>query len=109
MFNKDTGALYVLQLTGLKDNTFRLHINEKNPLYPRYESEHALQDQPQIAELTLVERTADYVTVKNGGNKAILYTSPFRVDLYSQDVLVVSANARGLMRFEHHRAKPKYI
>ncbi|XP_078047812.1 glucosidase 2 subunit alpha [Augochlora pura] len=106
LFNKDTGVLYILQLTALKDNTFRLHINEKNPLHPRYQPENALQDQPQTADLTLVEKTVDHVTVKSGANKAILYALPFRVDLYSQDVLVVSANARGLMRFEHHRAKP---
>lgn len=108
LFNKDTGVLYILQLTALKGNTFRLHINEKNPLHPRYIPEYALQDQPQISKLTLVERTADHVIVTNGGNKVILYAIPFRVDLYSQDLLVVSANARGLMRFEHYRTKPKY-
>ncbi|XP_054006859.1 neutral alpha-glucosidase AB [Hylaeus anthracinus] len=107
LFNKDTGVLYILQLTALKNNTFRLHINEKNPLHPRYEPTEALQDQPQISELTLVERTSDHITVKNGVNKVILYPTPFKVDLYSEDALVVSANARGLMRFEHHRVKPK--
>ncbi|XP_043256915.1 neutral alpha-glucosidase AB [Colletes gigas] len=106
LFNKDTGVLYILQLTALKDNMFRLHINEKNPLHPRYQPENALQDQPQISKLTLVERTADHITVSNEGNKVILYAIPFRVDVYSQDALVVSANARGLMRFEHHRTKP---
>lgn len=105
IFNKDTGVLYVLQLSALKDSTFRLRINEKNPLHPRYEPEYALQDQPQTVALTLVEETVDQVTVKSGANKAILHASPFRVDVYSHDVLVVSANARGLMRFEHHRAK----
>nr|XP_034173391.1 neutral alpha-glucosidase AB isoform X1 [Osmia lignaria] len=107
LFNKDTWVLYILQLTALKDNTFRLRIGEKNPLHPRYEPEHALQDQPQTSELTLVEKTIDHVTVTSGENKVILYASPFRIDLYSENVLVVSANARGLMRYEHHRTKPK--
>lgn len=109
LFNKDTGAVLVLQLTALKDNIFRIHINEKNPVHPRYEPEHVLQNQPQTTKLTLVEKTKDNVVLRNGENKVILYANPFRADLYSQDVLVVSANARGLMRFEHHRAKPKYV
>ena len=108
MFNKDTRVLYILQLTTLKDNTFRLHINEKNPLHRRYEPEYALQDQPQVSKLNLIEKTADHITIISDENKVILYANPFRVDLYSQNVLVISANARGLMRFEHHRTKPKY-
>lgn len=108
MFNKDTRILYILQLTALKDNTFRLHINEKNPLHDRYEPEYALQNQPRVSKLNLIEKTTDHITITSGENKVILYTNPFRVDLYSQNILVVSANARGLMRFEHYRTKPKY-
>ncbi|KAG7201657.1 hypothetical protein KM043_004387 [Ampulex compressa] len=107
LFNKDTGVYYVLKLTGLKENTFRLYINEKSPLHPRYEPEYALQDQPQTSKLELVEKTGEHVTVKNGDGKAVLFVNPFRVDVYSQDVLVISANARGLMRFEHLRPKPE--
>ncbi|XP_017888200.1 neutral alpha-glucosidase AB isoform X2 [Ceratina calcarata] len=106
LFNKDTRVLYILQLTALKENTFRLQINEKNPLHPRYLPEYALQDQPQTSKLTLVEKTADHVTITNEGNKVVLYANPFRVDLYSQDILVASGNARGLLRFEHLRTKP---
>ncbi|XP_012164345.1 neutral alpha-glucosidase AB isoform X1 [Bombus terrestris] len=106
LFNKDTRILYILQLTALKDNTFRLHINEKNPLHDRYEPEYALQDQPRVSKLNLIEKTTDHITITSGENKVILYTNPFRVDLYSQNILVVSANARGLMRFEHYRTKP---
>lgn len=107
LFNKDTGVFYLLKLTVLKDHTFRLHINEKNPLHPRYEVEHCLQDQPQTSKLDNIEKTTEYISVTNGENKAVLYINPFRVDLYSQNVLVISANARGLMRFEHLRTKPE--
>lgn len=106
LFNKDTGVTYVVQLITLKENTFRLHINEKNPPHPRYENEYALHDQPQTVEMDFVESTAEAITVVKGENKAILYINPFRVELYSQDVLTISANARGLMRFEHLRTKP---
>ncbi|KAH0541134.1 neutral alpha-glucosidase AB [Cotesia glomerata] len=106
LFNKDTGKPYILQLTALEDNTFRLFINEKEPLKPRYEVEYALQGAPRHANLQLVETTSDHVTVKSGSNKVILYFSPFKVDLYSDEQLVISTNARGLMRFEHLRTKP---
>lgn len=109
LFNKDTKVFYILKLTALKDSTFRLYINEKNPLHQRYEPEYALQDQPQTSKLILIEKTTDHVIVTSGENKVILYATPFRIDLYSQNILVISANARGLMRFEHHRVKPKYV
>lgn len=106
LFNKDTGVPYVVKFTSLRDNTFRLHINEKNLLHPRYETEYALHDQPQTVKLDSVEKTAESITVVKGANKAVLYIDPFKVDVYSQDVLTISANARGLMRFEHLRTKP---
>lgn len=94
-------------LTALKDNLFRLQINEKSPLKPRYEVQYSLQDHPQLGKLTLVEKTTTHITVANGPNKAILHVSPFKIDVYSGDRLVISANARGLMRFEHIREKPE--
>lgn len=106
LFNKDTGVSYILQVTTLKESTFRLYINEKNPLHLRYKTEYALHDQPQTVNIDLVEKNAESITVVKGENKAILHVNPFKVDLYSQDVLMISANARGLMRFEHLRTKP---
>lgn len=107
LFNKDTGIFYVVRFTALKDNTFRLHINERNPLHPRYEVEYSLQDNPQLSKLNLIEKTATHITVASGQNKATLFAKPFRVDLYSDDQLVISANARGLMRYEHLRTRPE--
>jgi len=107
LFNKDTSITYTLQFISLKESTFRLHINEKNPLHPRYETKYALHDQPQTEKFDSVEKTAESITLIKGQNKAILYINPFKVDLYSQDVLTISANARGLMRFEHLRTKPE--
>lgn len=107
LFNKDTGITYALQLTLLKESTFRLHIDEKNPLHPRYETKYALHDQPQIDTFDSVEQIPGSITLVKGQNKAVLHVNPFKVDLYSQGVLTISANARGLMRFEHLRTKPE--
>ncbi|KAJ8667800.1 hypothetical protein QAD02_009463 [Eretmocerus hayati] len=107
LYNKDTGVYYKLLLTALQNNLFRLHINEKSPIHPRYEVENSLQNQPQLAKMELFESTATHITIKNGPNRATLFFNPFKVDLYSGDNLVISANARGLMRFEHLRTKPE--
>ena len=39
-------------------------------------------------------------TITSGKNKIEVVNSPFRMDFYSDGILVVSANARQLMRFE---------
>jgi alpha 1,3-glucosidase len=57
--------------------------------------------------LTVIEKTAEFISVKAGANRVTVHAIPFRVDLYSDDQLVISANARGLMRFEHMRPKPE--
>jgi alpha 1,3-glucosidase len=57
--------------------------------------------------LNIIEKTAEFVSVNAGANRVTIHASPFRVDLFSGDELVISANARGLMRFEHIRLKPE--
>lgn len=107
LFNKDTGVNYILVLTALKENTFRLYINEENPLQARFELTHSLQGPPRHAKFDAVEVFSDHVVAKSNPNKAVIYFNPFRVDLYGNDELKVSANARGLMRMEHLRIKPE--
>ncbi|XP_043279145.1 neutral alpha-glucosidase AB isoform X2 [Venturia canescens] len=105
LYNKDTGVNYILHLTALKGNIFRLQIKEKNPRNASYEVQDALKGPPETSELTVAEKTSDHVTVLNGNGKAIVYFNPFRVDMYSDNELVIAANARGLMRFEHKRLR----
>lgn len=107
LFNNNTDVLYILKLTALRDNTFRLYVNEKSPAHARYEVEISLQGEPQLSKIDAVEKSEEFVTVKSGANKAVLYFRPFKIDLYSRDQLVISTNARGLMRFEHIRNKPE--
>lgn len=46
-----------------------------------------------------------------GTNKAVIHAEPFTIDFYRNDVLFVTTNAKGLLRFEHLRKKraPEYI
>lgn len=41
-----------------------------------------------------------------GQNKAVISAKPFKIDFYRNEVLFVSANAKGLFKFEHFRTKP---
>lgn len=107
LFNRDTGVLYVFRLTGLVDNTFRVYVNEKNPLKNRYEVQEALVGEPKPTKIKIVEQTSEHIIVATDTTKAKLFFDPFRIDLFYGDQLVLSVNARGLMRFEHLRTKPQ--
>ena len=60
-----------------------------------------------ICRLEIIERNAELISIKSGQNKVVVHAIPFSVNIYSNDELVITANARGLMRFEHMRHKPE--
>lgn len=60
-----------------------------------------------LDRLNIIEKTAEFISLSAGANRVIVHAIPFRVDLFSGDQLVISANTRGLMRFEHIRQKPE--
>lgn len=45
------------------------------------------------------------ITLTAGTNKAIIHAEPFTIDFYRNDILFVTANAKGLLRFEHLRRR----
>ena len=49
------------------------------------------------------------LTVTNGKGKVVVTAEPLRLDFYSDGELVLSANARNLMRFEHTREKKEKV
>lgn len=55
---------------------------------------------------SVTEATNGDVTIVVGTNKLIIMAKPLRLDFYENEVLSVSANSKGLMRFEHLRNKP---
>nr|CAD7194435.1 unnamed protein product [Timema douglasi] len=107
LINTNNLVQFKFQLFALLDATFRMKINELAPLKPRYEVQYALVGEPSLAKLEVLERSAEHVTLRAGDNKVKIYGAPFRLDFYSGDHLVISSNARGLMRFEHIRQKPE--
>lgn len=57
--------------------------------------------------IEVTEKSDKEIVITSGLNKAIIQVSPFGIDFYQNNVLTVSANAKGLMRFEHLRLKNK--
>lgn len=55
--------------------------------------------------LTISGTDATVLTVTVGVNTAVITANPFRIDFLNDNVMVVSMNAIGLMRFEHLRLK----
>lgn len=38
-------------------------------------------------------------------HRVVVLSDPFKVEVYSGETLVITANGRGLMRFEHYRQR----
>lgn len=106
ILNKENSHVFVMKLEALKGNTFHFEIDEKAPLKPRYRVTDALHKNP-LYESIKVTSTATEVTVTSNGNKAIVFTSPFRIEFYQGETLTTSVNSKGLMNFEHLRKKPE--
>ncbi|XP_059616184.1 neutral alpha-glucosidase AB [Phlebotomus argentipes] len=104
--NKENDHVFLLKLVGLKGNKFHVEIDEKTPLKPRYRVVDALKGPP-ATDNVAVKKEDGSISVECGGNRAVIVASPFRIDFYNGEVLVVSTNAKGLMKFEHLRKKPE--
>ena len=66
-----------------------------------------LVSEPELAALTVLAQTKESVTLglADSNGKAVLTYSPFRLDFYRGDDLLLSTNARGLLKYEHQRHK----
>lgn len=106
VLNNENQHLFVLKLTALAGNSFRMEIDEQTPLKPRFRVTESLKGPPQTAAVQVV-KGSDETSVVSGTRKAVIIHNPLRVDFYLNDVLIVSSNAKGLMRFEHLRKRPE--
>jgi len=96
----------LLEVWGLKDNSFRILLNEPNSLHSRYEVKDALVSSP-IPVPVALEVGPETAVVKLGDmSKAILYAKPFRIDLVgSTGEPLISLNSKGKLFWEHYRKK----
>lgn len=91
----------------LNTDKFQVLIDEKKTLHKRYRTtEHVLDGIPQLSSLFVETKTDKEAIIINARNKVIFQSSPMKIDFYQDDTVVVTLNAKGLMRFEHLRPKP---
>lgn len=106
VINENNRIVFTLEIYPLKDSTVRIKINEKNPIKPRFEDPYALVKDIHGESFEVVDQSAQGVTVKFGSHRAVVNAKPLKIDIYNGNDLVVSTNARGLLKFEHYRNKP---
>ncbi|CAG2104181.1 unnamed protein product [Medioppia subpectinata] len=107
--NSHTGVtLQALIYSLVSGHVIRLKVNEINGLRHRFEAKDSLLPDIPLSALKLADQTADGFTLHlaDTKNKAVITAKPFRIDVYSDDKLVISGNQRGLFKFEHYRPKP---
>ncbi|XP_025103603.1 neutral alpha-glucosidase AB-like isoform X3 [Pomacea canaliculata] len=111
VLNKETGVRFVLTISGIKDNTFRIRLVEAEPLRQRFEPPigDVLVKEPEGEEMIYKGRSGSQLTFTKGSSRLILTTDPLRIDIFSDDNPVVSINARGLLNFEHTREKKGWV
>ncbi|XP_075987890.1 glucosidase 2 subunit alpha isoform X2 [Anticarsia gemmatalis] len=92
---------YALKLSALKDGTFRVELDEADPLYPRYRSLLALNGEPKPDGLKLISNENGKLTLSNTqGHKVIITAEPLKfefVNLAGDTVVVINDNHQLLM------------
>eukprot|EP00036_Acanthoecidae_sp_10tr_P011152 CAMPEP_0182925880 /NCGR_PEP_ID=MMETSP0105_2-20130417/10710_1 /TAXON_ID=81532 ORGANISM="Acanthoeca-like sp., Strain 10tr" /NCGR_SAMPLE_ID=MMETSP0105_2 /ASSEMBLY_ACC=CAM_ASM_000205 /LENGTH=901 /DNA_ID=CAMNT_0025063749 /DNA_START=26 /DNA_END=2731 /DNA_ORIENTATION=+ len=104
--NSANGAKFVVQVIALTDARVRIRMNEKDGEGKRYEVKEVLPDALPMAEAKISERTDEVAALDMGGGTSVrVRFNPIRIDVYSSGTLALSVNSRGLLNFEHLRAK----
>ena len=88
----------------------RIRINERHWGRERYEAREAISENIEFTKIEIKSKDDKQFVLHFGPSvqayKAIVTLSPFRVDVFTGERLVISGNARGFLKFEHSRPKP---
>ncbi|XP_077062825.1 neutral alpha-glucosidase AB isoform X4 [Siphateles boraxobius] len=107
LINDNNKVRLLLELYRLQGNMTRVKINELKPLKPRYEVPDVLISDPLTEPLSVVSQDENSLVLCLGGKERRLIVSaqPFRLDIVEGPQVLVSLNSRGLLAFEHLRAR----
>ncbi|KAA0716277.1 Neutral alpha-glucosidase AB [Triplophysa tibetana] len=107
LINDNNKVRLLLELYRLQGNMTRLKINELKPLKPRYEVPDVLMADPLTEPLSVVVQDENGLVLSLGGaeQRLILNARPFRLDIIEGPQVLMSVNSRGLLAFEHLRAR----
>lgn len=98
---------YALRLSALVDGTFRVEIDEADPLYPRYRTQLALKGEPKADGIKLVSNENGKLTLANSqGHKVVITAEPLLLEFVNTagEVAVV-LNDNGQLVVEPLRVK----
>ncbi|XP_077062822.1 neutral alpha-glucosidase AB isoform X1 [Siphateles boraxobius] len=111
LINDNNKVRLLLELYRLQGNMTRVKINELKPLKPRYEVPDVLISDPLTEPLSVVSQDENSLVLCLGGKERRLIVSaqPFRLDIVEGPQVLVSLNSRGLLAFEHLRARKDTI
>ncbi|XP_007533682.2 neutral alpha-glucosidase C isoform X2 [Erinaceus europaeus] len=101
--NEETEVPLLAEVYGIEGNIFRLKINEKAPLKPRYEVADVITNKLNTIRLTSCSEDIGSLLLANGTGdlKCRILADPFQIDLVSEEEVVMSINSRGQLYFEH--------
>eukprot|EP00731_Ephydatia_muelleri_P027270 Em0019g143a len=109
--NKRTGAVLGAEIFALQGNMFRLKIDEKNPIRPRYKVTGSLVGEP-AQQKCQVQRTSDGLEITSSTSRALVTLSPFRIEFLTNNEIAAVFNSRGLFNFEPFQVRqspPGYL
>ncbi|KAK7165461.1 hypothetical protein R3I94_003729 [Phoxinus phoxinus] len=111
LINDNNKVRLLLELYRLQGNMTRVKINELKPLKPRYEVPDVLISDPLTEPLSVVSQDENSLVLCLGGKERRLIVSaqPFRLDIVEGPQVLMSLNSRGLLAFEHLRARKDTI
>ncbi|XP_051976059.1 neutral alpha-glucosidase AB isoform X4 [Xyrauchen texanus] len=111
LINNNNKVRLLLELYRLQGNMTRVKINELKPLKPRFEVPDVLITDPLTEPLSVVTQDENGLVLSLGGDEQRLIVSaqPFRLDIVEGRQVLVSLNSRGLLAFEHLRARKDTI
>ncbi|XP_050965045.1 neutral alpha-glucosidase AB isoform X2 [Labeo rohita] len=107
LMNDNNKVRLLLELYRLQGNMTRVKINELKPIKPRYEVPDVLISDPITEALSVVAQDENSLVLSLGGKdqRLIVSAQPFRLDIVEGPQVLMSLNSRGLLAFEHLRAR----
>uniref|UniRef100_A0A914NGQ0 Glycoside hydrolase family 31 N-terminal domain-containing protein n=1 Tax=Meloidogyne incognita TaxID=6306 RepID=A0A914NGQ0_MELIC len=99
-----------LILALLEDGKVRMVIDEIDPIRQRFHPTMALDGEPKQQKFSNFEHSGTSASfIANFGEKnsykIVIEYIPFRVNIFTNDKLILSVNSRQLLKFEHYRNK----
>ncbi|CAF4438924.1 unnamed protein product [Rotaria sp. Silwood2] len=99
---------FKLEIFTLEHNSLRVKINELNPIRKRYEVKYSLDGEPKLVNMNITKSDENNMEVNFGKtSKFLLNAKPVRLDLFTNNIFVMSVNSKNMFNFEYYRKKPE--